>query len=250
MPNYRITIEYDGTGLVGWQRQENGPSVQQHIEEAIFKFSGEEIRIQGAGRTDAGVHGLAQVATFQLEKEFDERTVTNAINYHLGHERIAVLESAIVPEDFNARFTAFGRRYIYKIINRPSKLAIEEGYAWHIKRDLDLSAMQEASKILIGKHDFSSFRAAACQAKSPIKTLSQFDITQEGSRIECRLAAPSFLHNQVRAMVGTVSLVGTGQWTLGDVEDALAAKDRQKAGPNAPPYGLYFAGVDYPNWKS
>ncbi|WP_169567286.1 tRNA pseudouridine(38-40) synthase TruA [Sneathiella limimaris] len=245
MPRYKITIEYDGTGLVGWQRQENGPSVQQHIEEAIFAFAGEEVRIQGAGRTDAGVHALAQVASFDLVKEFEARTVTNAINYHLSPERISILETEMVSEEFNARFSATGRSYIYRIINRPSRLALDAGYAWHVKRELDEGKMQEAANLLIGKHDFSSFRAAACQAKSPVKTLSKLDVVRDGDMIEFYVSAPSFLHNQVRAMVGTLSLAGTGQWMVSDVEAALNAKDRQKAGPNAPPYGLYLSQVTY-----
>jgi tRNA pseudouridine38-40 synthase len=247
MPRYRITIEYDGTGLAGWQRQKDHPSVQQHIEEAIYKFCGEDIRIQGAGRTDAGVHAYAQVATFDLVKAESTKTVMNAINFHLGPARIAIYECEEVSTDFNARFSALARSYVYRIVNRHARLALDNGYAWHVKRELDDAAMQEAANVLIGKHDFSSFRAAACQAKSPIKTLSKLDVIRSGDMIECQVAAPSFLHNQVRAMVGTLSLVGAGQWTAADVQAALEAKDRQKAGPNAPAHGLYFEAVTYDN---
>ncbi len=245
MTRYRITIEYDGTGLAGWQRQKDHPSVQQHIEEAIFKFCGEEVRIQGAGRTDAGVHAYAQVASFDLERDDSPKTVMNAINFHLGPARIAIYECETVDTDFNARFSALSRSYIYRIVNRHARLALDNGYAWHVKRELDDVAMQEAANVLVGKHDFSSFRAAACQAKSPIKTLSKLDVIRTGDMIECQVAAPSFLHNQVRAMVGTLSLVGSGQWSPTDVRVALEAKDRQKAGPNAPAHGLYFETAVY-----
>ncbi|WP_025897811.1 tRNA pseudouridine(38-40) synthase TruA [Sneathiella glossodoripedis] len=245
MPRYRVTIEYDGTDLVGWQRQTNGPSVQQYIEEAIARFCGEDIRIQGAGRTDAGVHAYGQVASFDLTDRHEPRTVKNAVNHHLGSSRISILDCEEVSEDFNARFSATGRSYIYRIINRQARLALDAGYAWHVKRELDHKAMQHGAEILIGKHDFSSFRAAACQAKSPIKTLSKLDVVRSGDVIECHVSAPSFLHNQVRAMVGTLSLVGTGQWNVDDVRSALAARDRQKAGPNAPPWGLYLSSVSY-----
>jgi len=246
MPRYKITIEYDGTGLVGWQRQKTGASVQQTIEEGIQAFCGEDIRIQGAGRTDAGVHALAQVASFDLQEEHPAKTVMNAINHHMRPARVIILDCTQVDEDFNARFSATGRHYIYRISNRYSRLALELGYAWHIRRDLDTDAMQDAARLLIGKHDFTSFRAVACQAKSPVKTLDQLDIIRNGDEIIIDVAAPSFLHNQVRAMVGTLSLVGTGQWDKRDVADALAAKDRQKGGPNAPAHGLYLSAVDYP----
>ncbi|MFT6556216.1 tRNA pseudouridine(38-40) synthase TruA [Sneathiella sp.] len=245
MPRYKITIEYDGRDLVGWQRQENGPSVQQHIEEAIFKFCGEDIRIQGAGRTDAGVHALGQVATFDLSGDHTTRTVMNAINQHLKPARVAILDCRQVDSEFNARFSATGRHYLYRIINRRAPLTIDNGLAWHVKRDLDSDAMKAATEILIGRHDFTSFRAAACQAKSPVRTLSKLDVQRFDDEIQVRVSALSFLHNQVRSMVGTLSLVGTGQWTKDDVQKALDARDRQKAGPNAPAYGLYLTDVDY-----
>lgn len=250
MPRYRVTIEYDGRALAGWQRQKDYPSVQQHIEEAIFAFCGENIRIQGAGRTDAGVHAYGQVASFDLLKEYPTRTIMNAINFHLNPARIAIVECQAVDEEFNARFSAIGRSYVYRIVNRESRLVLDNGYAWHVKRELDHEAMKQAAAVFVGKHDFTSFRAVACQAKSPIKTLSKLDVTRDGDVIEFHVGAPSFLHNQVRAMVGTLSLVGKGQWTVSDVETALAAKDRQKAGPNAPSCGLYLASVRYESWKS
>jgi len=247
MPRYKVTIEYDGTDLVGWQRQKTGPSVQQHIEEGILAFCGEDIRIQGAGRTDAGVHALGQVATFDLEKNKDPETVMNAVNHHMRPARIIILDCVLVDEKFNARFSALGRHYVYRICNRHSRLALDKGFAWHIRNELDTDAMQDAARVLIGNHDFTSFRAVACQAKSPVKTLEQLDIVRTGVDISIYVSAPSFLHNQVRAMVGTLSLVGKGQWTKQDVSDALAAKDRQKSGPNAPAHGLYLTKVDYPD---
>ena len=245
MPSYRITIEYDGQGLVGWQRQKNDPSVQQHIEEAIFSFCGEDVRIQGAGRTDAGVHALGQVANFDLASNRKPQVVMNALNQHLKPARVAILDCIEVDEDFSARFSATKRHYLYRIINRRAPLTVEAGLAWNFKRDLDSDAMNDAASILVGRHDFTSFRAAACQANSPVRTLERLTVSREGAEIQIRASAVSFLHNQVRSMVGSLSLVGTGQWTEIDLEAALAAKDRQQAGPNAPPYGLYLTQVDY-----
>lgn len=245
MPCYRIQIEYDGRDLVGWQRQANGPSVQQHIEEAIFDFCGEDVRIQGAGRTDAGVHALGQVANFTLQSMRKSHVVMNAINQHLKPAPIAILDCREVDEDFNARFSARKRHYLYRIINRRAPLTVDNGLAWQVKRPLDSDAMHSAAQILVGKHDFSSFRAAACQAKSPVKTLERLEVSRIGEEIQLRASAISFLHNQVRSMVGSLSLIGTGQWQARDLKAALDAKDRQAAGPNAPPYGLYLTAVDY-----
>jgi tRNA pseudouridine38-40 synthase len=245
MPCYRITIEYDGRDLVGWQRQKNGPSVQQHIEEAIFDFCGEEVRIQGAGRTDAGVHALRQVANFELTSNRKPQVVMNALNQHLKPAPIAILECLEIDEEFNARFSATKRHYLYRIINRRAPLTVDAGLAWHVKRDLHADAMNNAAQILVGRHDFTSFRAAACQANSPVRTLEKLTVEREGEEIQIRASAISFLHNQVRSMVGSLSLVGTGQWTENDLRAALEAKDRQRAGPNAPPYGLYLTRVDY-----
>ncbi len=247
MPCYRILIEYDGRDLVGWQRQTNGPSVQQHIEEAILDFCGEEIRIQGAGRTDAGVHALGQVASFSLTSNRKSHVVMNALNQHLKPAPIAILDCKEVDEEFSARFSARKRHYLYRIINRRAPLTVDRGLAWQVKRRLDSDAMHIAAQVLVGKHDFSSFRAAACQAKSPVKTLEKLEVTRFGEEIQIRASAISFLHNQVRSMVGSLSLIGTGQWREQDLKAALEARDRQRAGPNAPPYGLYLTAVDYEN---
>ncbi|MZR29363.1 tRNA pseudouridine(38-40) synthase TruA [Sneathiella litorea] len=245
MPCYRITIEYDGRDLVGWQRQKNGPSVQQHIEEAIFDFCGEDVRIQGAGRTDAGVHALGQVATFELTSDRKPQVVMNALNYHLKPAPIAILDCAEVEAEFSARFSATKRHYLYRIINRRAPLTVDVGLAWLVKRELNVDAMNDAAKVLVGRHDFTSFRAAACQANSPIRTLEKLTVSRDGDEIQVHASAISFLHNQVRSMVGSLSLVGTGQWTRDTLQEALDAKDRQRAGPNAPPYGLYLTRVDY-----
>ncbi len=245
MPCYRITIEYDGRDLVGWQRQKNGPSVQQHIEEAIFDFCGEDVRIQGAGRTDAGVHALGQVATFELTSDRKPQVVMNALNYHLKPAPIAILDCAEVDAEFSARFSATKRHYLYRIINRRAPLTVDVGLAWLVKRELNVDAMNDAAKVLVGRHDFTSFRAAACQANSPIRTLEKLTVSRDGDEIQVHASAISFLHNQVRSMVGSLSLVGTGQWTRDTLQEALDAKDRQRAGPNAPPYGLYLTRVDY-----
>lgn len=245
MPRYKVTIEYDGRGLAGWQRQKEDPSVQQHIEDAIFKFCGQEIRIQGAGRTDAGVHALGQVASFDLDGDHSTKTIMNAINFHMGKAAVSILDCMEVDEQFNARFSAKRRHYLYRIINRPSRLTVDRGLAWHVKRELDSDAMHDAAQQLLGLHDFTSFRAVACQAKSPVRTLDRLDILRFEDEIQIRVSAMSFLHNQVRAMVGTLSLVGTGQWQKKDVVTALDAKDRRKAGPNAHSCGLYLTDVDY-----
>ncbi|MEX1035773.1 MAG: tRNA pseudouridine(38-40) synthase TruA [Sneathiella sp.] len=245
MPSYRITIEYDGRELVGWQRQKNGPSVQQHIEEAIFAFCGEDIRIQGAGRTDAGVHALGQIASFKLVSNRKPQVVMNALNQHLKPAPIAVLDCVEVDEDFSARFSATKRHYLYRIINRRAPLTVDAGLAWLVKRNLDSDAMAEAAMVLVGRHDFTSFRAVACQANSPVRTLDRLEVSRQGEEIRIRASALSFLHNQVRSMVGSLSLVGTGQWTANDLKAALEARDRQSAGPNAPPYGLYLTKVEY-----
>ncbi|MEH6544813.1 MAG: tRNA pseudouridine(38-40) synthase TruA [Sneathiella sp.] len=245
MPNYRVGIEYDGRGMVGWQRQKKGVSVQQSIEEALFKFCGEDIRIQSAGRTDAGVHALGQVANFALLSHRDPQTVMNAVNQHLKPMAIAITSCEEIDSEFNARFSATGRHYLYRIINRLAPLTVDFGLAWQFKRPLDHEAMHEAAQLLVGRHDFTSFRAVACQAKSPLRTLEKLEVTRVGSEIQIRTSARSFLHNQVRAMVGSLSLIGTGQWQKQDLQNALEAKNRQAAGPNAPPYGLYLVAVDY-----
>jgi tRNA pseudouridine38-40 synthase len=245
MPRYRVTLEYDGGPFSGWQRQENGPSVQGALEEAIFKLSGERVTATGAGRTDAGVHARGQVAHFDLVKEFPPDTVRDALNAHLRPNPVAVLEAAVAAEDFHARFSAIARHYEYRMLCRRAPPAIERGHVWHVARELDVAAMRMAARALIGQHDFTTFRAAECQAKSPVKTLDRFDVMAQGDEIVFLTSARSFLHHQVRSMVGTLKLVGEGRWRPDDVGRALEAKDRTRCGPVAPPEGLTLLRVDY-----
>jgi len=245
MARYRLTVEYDGTPFVGWQRQENGPSIQSALEAAILKFSGEAVTVMGAGRTDAGVHAFGQVAHFDLVKEFPAATVRDALNHFLRPNPVAVLAAETVTADFQARFSAKGRHYLYRILCRRARPVLEASRVWHVPRDLDADAMQEAAQTLIGKHDFTTFRAALCQAKSPVKTLDVLEVTATGEEIDIRASARSFLHHQVRSMVGTLKLVGEGKWRAADVAEALAARDRSRCGPVAPPEGLYLVKVDY-----
>jgi tRNA pseudouridine38-40 synthase len=246
MPRYRLTLEYDGGPFSGWQRQENGPSVQGALEDAIFSFSNERVTVTGAGRTDAGVHARGQVAHFDLAKEFPADTVRDALNHFLRPQPVAVLSAEIAAEDFHARFSATARHYRYRIICRRAPLTLDIGHAWHVMRMLDARAMHEAAQTLVGQHDFTTFRAAECQAKSPVKTLDRLDVGVEGEELFIDASARSFLHNQVRSLVGTLKLVGEGKWTARDVADALAARDRARCGPVAPPDGLYLMRVDYP----
>jgi tRNA pseudouridine38-40 synthase len=245
MSRWRLTVEYDGGPFVGWQRQDNGPSVQEALENAIIGFSGEEVAVAGAGRTDSGVHALAQVAHFDLNREADADTVRDAINFHLKPRPVAVLEAQTVAPDFHARFSAQERAYRYRIVNRRAPLALEAGYAWQVSVALDAELMDQAAQVLVGHHDFSSFRAAQCQADSPVKTLDEITVARDGGAITIDVRARSFLHNQVRIIAGTLRLVGEGKWGAGDVADALAACDRAKAGPTAPPHGLYLVSVRY-----
>ena len=246
---YKITIEYDGTNILGWQRQLDGPSVQEYLEKALSYLSsdGQEIPVQGAGRTDAGVHALAQVAHFDLEREIADWKLRDALNFHLREQQapVVVLNVEEVDENFNARFSAKGRGYVYRILNRRSPAVLEKDRVWWVPVDLDIGKMQEGAKYLLGHHDFSSFRAAACQAKSPIKTLDKLDISQRGEEIIFEVEAKSFLHHQVRNMVGTLKLVGDGHLLPQDVKRILEAKDRKAAGPTAPACGLYLSKVWY-----
>ncbi len=245
MTRFRLLVEYDGTGFVGWQRQENGPSIQQAIEDAVFAFSAERVSMIAAGRTDAGVHALGQVVHFDLARETSTDTLRDAVNFHLKPQPIAILSVEAVSEDFHARFSATGRCYLYRIVNRRAPLAIERNRAWQVAVALDAPAMHEAAQRLIGKHDFTSFRSSICQAASPVKTLDRLDIEREGDEIRIHAAARSFLHHQVRNMVGTLKLVGEGRWRAQDVSTALESRSRSAAGPTAPAEGLFLAEVSY-----
>jgi len=242
---FRLTLEYDGAGFVGWQRQDNGPSVQQALEDAVFAFCGERVAATAAGRTDAGVHALGQVVHLDIARAVAVETVRDAVNYHLKPAPVAVLAVEAAPADFHARFSAVERAYLYRIVNRRAPLAIDRGRAWGVAAPLDDKAMQEAARVLVGRHDFTSFRAASCQAASPVKTLDALDVARAGDEIRIAARARSFLHHQVRNMVGTLKLVGEGKWSAADVAAALAARDRSAAGPTAPPGGLYLVAVRY-----
>lgn len=245
MPRYKLVIEYDGTPFVGWQMQDTALTVQGLLTAAIAAFCGETTTVQGAGRTDAGVHALGQIAHVDLTKVWDTDTVRDAINAHLRPHPIAVLSAAAAPDNFDARFSALRRHYWYRIINRRPDLAIERDRAWRITRPLDALAMHEAAQRLLGKHDFTTFRASECQANSPVKTLDRFDAERHGDEIHIFASARSFLHNQVRSMVGSLAFVGEGKWSADDLAGALAARDRAACAPVAPPQGLYLMSVDY-----
>ena len=245
MPRYKLVIEYDGTPFAGWQRQINGRSVQQGVEEAIERFAGQGVRIHCAGRTDAGVHATHQVAHVDLEKEWRADTVRDAANAHLKPEPVSVLEAEIVPDTFHARTSARKRRYLYRILNRRSPPGLDVNRVWHVPWPLDAKAMHEAAQVLVGQHDFTTFRAAECQAKSPIKTLDNLDVEQCGAEIRISASARSFLHHQVRSMVGTLAQAGAGRWSVADVKAALDARERRRCGPMAPSGGLYLVGVEY-----
>jgi tRNA pseudouridine38-40 synthase len=245
MPRYKLTIEYDGTPFVGWQVQENGPSVAGALVDAIERFSGERVNITGAGRTDAGVHALGQVAHFDAGKDWPADTIRDALNAHLRPLPIAVLAAERVPADFDARFSAKARHYLYRIVNRRADLALERDRAWRVSAPLDANAMHEAAQRMVGNHDFTTFRSAECQAKSPVKTLDRLDVSRAGEEIRIETAARSFLHHQVRSMVGSLALVGEGRWSADDLAAALAARRRSACGPVAPACGLYLVRVDY-----
>jgi tRNA pseudouridine38-40 synthase len=245
MPRYKLTIEYDGTPFAGWQVQDNAATVQGTLNAAVTAFCGEAVAIQGAGRTDAGVHALGQVAHLDLSRDWDTDTVRDAVNFHLRPQPVAILTAELVPNDFNARFSALKRHYRYRILNRRADLALDVGRVWRVPRPLDEAAMQTAAQHLVGKHDFTTFRASECQAKSPVKTLDTLDVWRTGDEVTITTSARSFLHNQVRSMVGSLVLVGDGKWTPDDLAAALAAEDRAACGPVAPPEGLYLVQVDY-----
>jgi tRNA pseudouridine38-40 synthase len=245
MPRYKLTLEYDGTPYVGWQAQDNGPAVQAAITEAIAAFTGERAAVQGAGRTDAGVHALGQVAHLDLAKNWDDDTVRDAINFHLRPQPIAVLAAEHVADDFDARFSATKRHYLYRISNRRADLALEQNRVWRVPRPLDSAAMHAAAQRLLGRHDFTTFRAAECQAKSPVKTLDRLDVARDGDELRIEASARSFLQHQVRSMVGSLVHVGEGKWSADDLAAALAARDRTRCGQVAPPQGRYLVRVEY-----
>jgi len=247
MPRYRLDLEYDGTAYAGWQRQAGHHTVQAAIEQAVLAASGEQITLRGAGRTDAGVHALGQVAHIDLSREWAANKLMGALNAHLeqGGETVAVTAARQVADEFDARFSATARHYLYRIVNRRAPLTLEKRCAWLVKRRLDAGAMHAAAQMLVGKHDFTTFRSVQCQSKSPVKTLDRLDVTRDGDVIEIRASARSFLHNQVRSMVGTLRKAGEGTWTPADVRAALEAADRAACGPVAPPDGLYLVRVDY-----
>jgi tRNA pseudouridine38-40 synthase len=245
MPRYKLTLEYDGTGLVGWQRQATGLSVQEIMETAVERFCGEAVRVHGAGRTDAGVHALAQVAHLDLPRETDPEEIHGALNFHVRPHAVSVLAVEPVPATFHARISARGRHYRYRILNRRSPPALERSRVWHVGPPLDVAAMREGARHLLGEHDFTTFRDALCQAKSPVKTINALDVTRLGEEIVVEARARSFLHHQVRNIVGTLKLVGLGKWSPLHMRRALEARDRRAGGPTAPAQGLYLVAVTY-----
>jgi tRNA pseudouridine38-40 synthase len=245
MPRYRILIEYDGTPFNGWQRQAHGASVQGALEEALYRFCGEEARVRGAGRTDSGVHALGQVAHFDLQRSWEPFKVREALNFHLKPAPIVALDCALAADDFDARYSATARHYRYRISSRRAPPALDRDRVWWLPIPLDAGAMGRAAQALLGRHDFTTFRAAQCQANSPLRTLDRLDVSRQGEEIVIAASARSFLHNQVRSMVGSLKLVGEGKWREHDLAAALAAKDRAACGPVAPASGLYLVRVDY-----
>lgn len=245
MPRYRLVVEYDGTPFSGWQHQRNGRSVQETLETAIARFAGEQVRVHCAGRTDAGVHATHQVVHLDLAKTWRADTVRDATNAHLKPVPVAVVSAELVPDGFHARFSAIRRHYRYVILNRRAPPALARGQVWHVPWALDATVMHEAAQLLVGRHDFTTFRASECQADGPVRTLERLDVAREDNEIRIEAAARSFLHSQVRSLVGTLALAGSGRWSVGDVRAALDARDRAACGPLAPPSGLYLVGVDY-----
>ena len=245
MPRYRFTVEYDGAAYNGFQAQKDQPTVQGALEAAIKAFSGQDVRTAAAGRTDTGVHATGQTCHVDLDKDWPARTVMNAMNAHMLDERVSVLDCVPVSDEWHARFTANGRKYLYRILNRPGRPAIEQGHVWHVKKPLDAEAMNEAAQYLLGQHDFTTFRDAQCQAQSPIKTMDVARVTRVGNEVHLVFEARSFLHRQVRSMTGSLAEVGLGRWTPEQFKAALDAADRTRCGAVAPSDGLYLTGVTY-----
>ncbi|WP_288943563.1 tRNA pseudouridine(38-40) synthase TruA [uncultured Roseovarius sp.] len=251
MPRYALKVEYHGAPFAGWQRQADQPSVQGAIEAALGRLEPGPHTIAAAGRTDAGVHGLAQVAHCDMEREWAPFRLSEALNYHLKPDPVAIVGCARVDDDWHARFSAVERRYLFRLLMRRAPATLEKGLVWQVPHDLDIEAMRAGAAHLLGKHDFTTFRSSICQAQSPVKTLDALEIARvegvSGPEVQFRLRARSFLHNQVRSFVGTLERVGTGAWAPEDVKHALEARDRAACGPVCPPQGLYLAGVGYPD---
>lgn len=246
MTRFAITIEYDGSPFMGWQHQDHGPSVQQAVEQAIKSITKQDVRVFAAGRTDAGVHALGMRAHFDLETRLTPFRLMEGLNAGLRPNPVAILACEIVDDDWHARFSCLGRRYVYKIINRRAPLTLDKGQAWLVVRPLDSAAMHEAAQCLVGQHDFTTFRSTHCQAQSPVKTLDSISVTRFGEEVEIEVSARSFLHHQVRSIVGSLAMVGEGKWSAKDLKNALEAKDRKALGYNAPSDGLYFVDAIYP----
>jgi tRNA pseudouridine38-40 synthase len=247
MPRYRLLIEYDGGPYTGFQAQTGQPTVQGSLEQAVLAFCGEAARVHAAGRTDSGVHALGQVVSFDLGRDWDPFRIREALNFHTKPYPVAILSAEAVPPNFEARFSAVARHYEYRILNRRGRPALDDRRVWHCPMPLDAAAMHAAAQLILGKHDFTTFRAAECQAKSPEKTLDRLDVSREGDIIVVRAGARSFLHSQVRSIVGSLKLVGEGKWAPRQFRAALDARDRARCGPLAPPDGLYLVRVDYPS---
>ena len=246
MQRFKLTIEYDGRPYVGWQRQDNGPSVQAALEEACKAFAPDEgVKVYGSGRTDAGVHAIGQVAHLDLERDMTPDMLQGALNFHLKPNPVSVLKVEKVDDDFHARFSAVKRHYTYKILNRRAAATFQKGLMWLVKTPLDADAMHEAAQCLVGQHDFTTFRHTQCQAKSPVKTMDYLTVERLGDEVHVHAGAQSFLHHQIRSITGTIKLVGEGKWTAADVKAALEARDRNRLGLNAPPDGLYFRKVEF-----
>ena len=247
MTRWKLTIEYDGGPFMGWQRQEHGPSIQQAIEAALQRMTGEETAVTAAGRTDAGVHALAMAAHVDVTKPLTPHRLREGLNALVRPNPISILDVEQVADDWHARFSCVGRRYLYRILNRRAPPALDFGRVWHVAVPLDVDAMTEGAAMLVGRHDFTTFRSVQCQSDSPVKTLDRLDVTSVDEEIHIQAAARSFLHHQVRSMVGCLALVGRGQWQPSDIRTALEARDRAALGLNAPPHGLYFVEAIYPD---